>query len=419
MRRAVIIALVALALGRGIASASQICAVNVSTNFATAMADPRITCGVFYIQWDVIEPTKGVFDWSTVDAEIALIPAGKKYWLDLWPAEHTPAWVYTDGAVAFSFIWPFFALQGGALNWPTVCSTVKTPRPWDTTYATDWESFLAAAATRYANGRVFADGVENSTTTLTSATAAFVSGDVGRLVSGNGIVANTTIASVTNGTTVILSNAALLTQTTTITLGDPKLAGVKLNPFGSFTQEIILPSNTTTNPIKNATGTTICFTNNDAANWTAAGYTVNLIETAFNNIAAAYIADFPTLPLSLQFIPIGFPFETNIENGGGPVKDLGPTERLLLADCLANVPNCEAQNDGWSQTNIIRSVNAYQEGGQLGNQLTLAWVVLLNKLNFVPKRYEIFDIDAVNPANNNILNVMAFNPPKRYGAGEW
>jgi hypothetical protein len=69
-------------------------------------------------------------------------------------------------------------------------------------------------------GRTFADGVTNSTTTLTSATAAFVSGDVGRLVVGAGIptVIGTTasytyIASVTNGTTVVLSQAATATAT--------------------------------------------------------------------------------------------------------------------------------------------------------------------------------------------------------------
>jgi hypothetical protein len=70
------------------------------------------------------------------------------------------------------------------------------------------------------NGRSFVDGVENTTTTLTSATAAFVAGDVGRLVTGAGIPTiigspstYTYIASVTNGTTVVLSQAATATAT--------------------------------------------------------------------------------------------------------------------------------------------------------------------------------------------------------------
>jgi hypothetical protein len=62
-------------------------------------------------------------------------------------------------------------------------------------------------------GRVLNDATVNGTTTLTSPTARFVSGlDVGRSVidfgSGNKIPAGTTIASVTNATTAIMSAAA-------------------------------------------------------------------------------------------------------------------------------------------------------------------------------------------------------------------
>lgn len=56
--------------------------------------------------------------------------------------------------------------------------------------------------------RVVSDGVTNSTTTVTSATAAFVAGDVGSIITGSGIPAYTTIASVTNSTTAVLSAAA-------------------------------------------------------------------------------------------------------------------------------------------------------------------------------------------------------------------
>lgn len=57
----------------------------------------------------------------------------------------------------------------------------------------------------------FTDGVLNSTTTLTSATANFISSDVGKTITGTGIPAATTIASVTNSTTVVLSAAATAT----------------------------------------------------------------------------------------------------------------------------------------------------------------------------------------------------------------
>ena len=59
--------------------------------------------------------------------------------------------------------------------------------------------------------QTFTDGVENSTTTLTSATANFVAGDVGKTVTGDNIPAGTTIASRTNSTTVELSQAATAT----------------------------------------------------------------------------------------------------------------------------------------------------------------------------------------------------------------
>ena len=56
--------------------------------------------------------------------------------------------------------------------------------------------------------RSVADGVTNSTTTVTSATAAFPQADVGARVSGAGIHAGATVATVSNGTTVVLSAAA-------------------------------------------------------------------------------------------------------------------------------------------------------------------------------------------------------------------
>lgn len=65
--------------------------------------------------------------------------------------------------------------------------------------------------TSLAGAATFADGVTNSTTTLTSATAAFVAGDFGKSIIGAGIPAGTTIAAVPNATTVVLSAAATAT----------------------------------------------------------------------------------------------------------------------------------------------------------------------------------------------------------------
>lgn len=82
-------------------------------------------------------------------------------------------------------------------------------------------SNAASATTSGASSRTVADMVTTAnSTTITSATAAFVGGDVGKLVSGDGIPANTTIASVTSGTAAVLSQSVPQAQTgASITIG--------------------------------------------------------------------------------------------------------------------------------------------------------------------------------------------------------
>lgn len=82
-------------------------------------------------------------------------------------------------------------------------------------------SNAASASTSGASSRTVADMVTTAgSTSISSATAAFVGGDVGKLVSGDGIPANTTIASVTSGTVAVLSAAVPQAQTgASITIG--------------------------------------------------------------------------------------------------------------------------------------------------------------------------------------------------------
>lgn len=72
------------------------------------------------------------------------------------------------------------------------------------TLTPNWFTGLGSIGTR----RSVTDAVTNSTTTITSATAAFTSGDVGYIVAGSGIPAGTKISSVTNSTTAVLSTSA-------------------------------------------------------------------------------------------------------------------------------------------------------------------------------------------------------------------
>lgn len=89
--------------------------------------------------------------------------------------------------------------------------------------------------------RTVTDGVTSTNTALTSATAAFTQDDVGDTVSGTGIFAGSTIISVTNPTTVVLSHATTATATgvsvtitgpTGVAGFQPPKVGVVSNPYG-------------------------------------------------------------------------------------------------------------------------------------------------------------------------------------------
>ena len=83
------------------------------------------------------------------------------------------------------------------------------------------------------SNRAFDGGTTNSSTTITSATAAFVAGDVGKRIqlSYPGYFLDTTIASVTNGTTAVLAapNTASLTNVQ-LTIGTFYGVGINQGP---------------------------------------------------------------------------------------------------------------------------------------------------------------------------------------------
>jgi hypothetical protein len=71
----------------------------------------------------------------------------------------------------------------------------------------------AGASIQSTSSMSFTDGVTNSTTTVTSATAAFVSNDYGSPIMGAGLPNNVFITKVVNTTTVIISKAATASAT--------------------------------------------------------------------------------------------------------------------------------------------------------------------------------------------------------------
>lgn len=116
----------------------------------------------------------------------------------------------------------------------------------------------AQSFVRYAT-RVVTDGVTATSTSLTSATAAFTSSDVGATVTGAGIANNTTIATVTNGTTVVLSQATTasassvtVTVAKTAALAVPLLSTALNSSFGATAGNVQVFVDTTSGQTSNA-----------------------------------------------------------------------------------------------------------------------------------------------------------------------
>ena len=89
--------------------------------------------------------------------------------------------------------------------------------------ATGWPLMGILGDVTTTASRTVSDGVLNATTTVTSATAAFVAGDVGKNISGGSIPSGAFIVSRTNGTTVVISAAATGSASgVTLTIGAPQ-----------------------------------------------------------------------------------------------------------------------------------------------------------------------------------------------------
>jgi hypothetical protein len=93
--------------------------------------------------------------------------------------------------------------------------------------------------------RTVADLVTNATTTVTSATASFTAADVGKRVTGKNIPTAATIASVTNGTTAVLSIAATGSGTNRGKIGGALSEVSGTMPAGGRGGELLIASGVT------------------------------------------------------------------------------------------------------------------------------------------------------------------------------
>ena len=158
----------------------------------------------------------------------------------------------------------------------------------------------------YPKTRKVSDGAINSTTTLTSATAAFTTSDIGKPVDVQltggvaGVPSGAVITGVTNATTVTISIAATSTGTGTLTIGDgvsrtvtdAVLNGTRTitSSAASFTArdvgKLVAGNGIPSSPVTTITGVTnaTIATLSVAATTTASNVTVNIGDAAVTGV---------------------------------------------------------------------------------------------------------------------------------------
>lgn len=123
-----------------------------------ALAQDGITGVSVSAEWDVLEPQRGRHDWSSLDADVALVAgAGRRAALRIHPGISTPEWVYAAGARRFRFEDrnPNHGESGNRRN-QTRGQTLTLPVPWDEDFLVAWEAFVAAAGAHYRDERAVA-----------------------------------------------------------------------------------------------------------------------------------------------------------------------------------------------------------------------------------------------------------------------
>jgi hypothetical protein len=136
----------ALARAQSIPQMNGVFGANLSNSqTASALANSNVDGLQVTEPWNVVEAQEGVFDWSSIDSVVAAAAtAGKKISLGIQAGYVTPAWVYTDGAKAFPFVWD------KVTDSPTICSIQNLPVPWDPVFLSKWQALVAAFGAHYA-----------------------------------------------------------------------------------------------------------------------------------------------------------------------------------------------------------------------------------------------------------------------------
>ena len=117
-----------------------------TTSWHKALDNPSISGVALQIHWADIEPFTDTPDWSKLDALFAAAQKSKK-WVHLlmFPGFFTPAWA-ERGAKTDTFQIQYGPGQG---------QSGILPMPWDSTYLTNWLTFVKEVSDRYGSSPAF------------------------------------------------------------------------------------------------------------------------------------------------------------------------------------------------------------------------------------------------------------------------
>jgi hypothetical protein len=114
------------------------------------LGQPHVAGNLIRVGWDQLQPAPAAYDFSAIDKLIAQARQhNKRVTLSVLNGPRTPAWVYEQGAKAFSY--EFKTRYSGRGN-----RQETIPLPWDTTYLSYWHKLIAELGKRYADNPMVA-----------------------------------------------------------------------------------------------------------------------------------------------------------------------------------------------------------------------------------------------------------------------
>ncbi len=113
--------------------------------YLQALQSPNVDGAYLQDTWENIEPQKGQFNWSYLDAQLkGVVTLHKKVSLGIWAGAYAPSWLYQEGAQAFHTVVE-------PKRRPEFCQPITLPVPWDPVFQNEWLKAIRAFGEHYAN----------------------------------------------------------------------------------------------------------------------------------------------------------------------------------------------------------------------------------------------------------------------------